>query len=131
MVVNNGKGTEFRQYNHVAAHFGDEADKFISASGHFGNKSPTLVKHYAQDLGFKYITASSKEEYDSISDSFLSEHIGNQPVVFEVFTDSEDESRALEIVRNIIKDNKKAAKAAARRVLGDRSVDAVKKFLKG
>jgi len=131
MVVNNGKGTEFRQYNHVAAHFGDEADKFISASGHFGNKSRTLVKHYAQDLGFKYISASSKEEYNSMADLFLSESIGNQSVVFEVFTDSEEESRALEMVRNTLKDSKKAVKATARRVLGDRSVDAVKKLLKG
>lgn len=130
MVVNNGKGTEFRQYNHVAAHFGDQADEFISASGHFGNKSPRLIKHYAQDLGFKYICASSKEEYESIYGEFLVKDTGGQSVVFEVFTDSEEESRALEIARNIKKDHKKTAKAAARRVLGNRTVNTIKKFLK-
>jgi len=51
-------------------------------------------------------------------------------VVFEVFTDSEEESRALEMIRNIKKDHKNSVKAAARRVLGDRSVNAMKKFLK-
>lgn len=130
MVVNNGKGTEFRQYNHVAAHFGDQADEFISASGHFGNKSPVLIKHYAQDLGFKYISASSKEEYESVYEQFLNKDNGLQSVVFEVFTDSEEESRALEMIRNIKKDHKRSAKAAVRRVFGDSSVNAVKNFLK-
>ncbi|TGN39941.1 thiamine pyrophosphate-binding protein [Marinobacter confluentis] len=129
MVINNGKGTEFRQYNAVAAHFGEQADEFISASGHYGNKSPTLIKHYAQGLGFKYISASSKEEYETVYGEFLEKHTGGQSVVFEVFTDSVEESRALEIVRNIRKEHKMAAKAAARRLLGDRSVKAIKKAL--
>jgi 2-succinyl-5-enolpyruvyl-6-hydroxy-3-cyclohexene-1-carboxylate synthase len=130
MVINNGRGTEFRQYNHVAAHFGDQADEFISASGHYGNKSPTLIKHYAQDLGCKYISASSKANYEAAYGEFLAKDSSGQSIVFEVFTDSEEESRALEMIRNIKKDHKKSAKAAARRVLGDRSVNAMKKFLK-
>lgn len=129
MVINNGKGTEFRQYNHVAAHFGDLADEFIAASGHYGNKSSNLIKHYAQDLGFKYISASSKEEFDSVCNEFLAKDADGQSVVFEVFTDSDKESRALEMVRNIKKDYKKSAKATARRLLGDRSVNALKKIL--
>jgi 2-succinyl-5-enolpyruvyl-6-hydroxy-3-cyclohexene-1-carboxylate synthase len=129
MVVNNGKGTEFRQYNHQAAHFGEQADEFISATGHFGCKSPTLLKHYAQDLGFKYISATSKEEFDSVSSEFLKTDTDGASVVFEVFTDSDKESRALQMVRNIKIDHKKAAKAAARRLLGDRSVEAIKKAL--
>tara|TARA_R110001599_G_scaffold262231_1_gene462691 strand:+ start:3943 stop:5718 length:1776 start_codon:yes stop_codon:yes gene_type:complete len=132
MVINNGKGTEFRQYNHAAAHFGDKADEFISASGHYGNKSPALIKHYAQDLGFKYLKASSKEEYEYVHGEFLAKGSNEKSVVFEVFTDGEQESKALEIVRNIKKDNKtaaQAAKATARRVLGERSVKALKKTL--
>jgi 2-succinyl-5-enolpyruvyl-6-hydroxy-3-cyclohexene-1-carboxylate synthase len=130
MVINNGKGTEFRQYNHVAAHFGEQADEFISASGHYGNKSPTLIKHYAQDLGFKYLSASSKEEFDSVYGEFLAKDAeGGKSVVFEVFTDSEEESQALEMVRNIKKDQKMAVKVAVRRILGDKSVKAIKKAL--
>lgn len=129
MVINNGKGTEFRQYNHVAAHFGEQVDEFIAASGHYGNKSPTLIKHYAQDLGFKYISASSKEEFDSIYSEFLTKDAGEKSVVFEIFTESEEESRALEMVRNIKRDHKKAAKNAAKRLLGDRGVKSIKKIL--
>ena len=130
IVVNNGKGTEFRQYNHLAAHFGEQADEFISASGHYGDKSPTLIKHYAEDLGFKYISAASKEEFSSVCGEFLTKDPGEKSVVFEVFTDSEDESRALEIIRNIKKDYRKVAKEAARRILGDKSVNAVKRMSK-
>jgi 2-succinyl-5-enolpyruvyl-6-hydroxy-3-cyclohexene-1-carboxylate synthase len=129
MVINNGKGTEFRQYNHVAAHFGEQADEFISASGHYGNKSPTLIKHYVQDLGFRYLSASSKEEYEATYREFLGKDTGGQSVVFEVFTDSEEESRALEMIRNIKKDHKKAAKNMARGVLGERGVKVLKKAL--
>jgi len=133
MIINNGKGTEFRQYNHVAAHFGELADDFISASGHFGNKSPTLIKHYAQDLGLKYLSASSKEDYGVAYREFLEKGVGRYSVVFEVFTDSEEESRALEMIRNIKKDHKtaakNAAKNAARSVLGERGVKALNRAL--
>ena len=63
LFINNGKGTEFRNYNHLGALFGEEADNYIAAAGHFGNKSHDLVRHYAEDLGFEYLTADNKEEY--------------------------------------------------------------------
>tara|TARA_R110000822_G_scaffold163794_1_gene304074 strand:- start:15919 stop:17667 length:1749 start_codon:yes stop_codon:yes gene_type:complete len=129
MVVNNGKGTEFRQYNHHAAHFGTEADRFISAAGHFGSKSPDLIKHYAQDLGFKYICASNKQEYEARHHEFLAPKASSESIVFEVFTDSEEESRALEIIRNIKKDHKKTAKSAVRNAIGKNGVKAIKKVL--
>jgi 2-succinyl-5-enolpyruvyl-6-hydroxy-3-cyclohexene-1-carboxylate synthase len=122
MVVNNGKGTEFRQYNHVAAHFGELADEFIAASGHYGNKSPTLVKHYAEDLGFKYISAASKEEFESVFKVFVDPEIGARAVVFEVFTNSEEESKALEMTRKIKVDGKNRAKNLIKKVIGDKSV---------
>tara|TARA_R110001599_G_scaffold70543_7_gene197697 strand:+ start:4010 stop:5752 length:1743 start_codon:yes stop_codon:yes gene_type:complete len=131
MVINNGKGTEFRQYNHVVAHFGDDADDYISAAGHFGNKSQGLIKHYAQDLGFKYICASNEQEYEARYQEFLAGSVEAGPIVFEVFTDSEEESRALELIRNIKKDRTASAKKTARRVLGDRSVNVMKKIIKG
>lgn len=129
MVINNGKGTEFRQYNHVAAHFGEQADEFISASGHYGNKSPTLIKNYAQDLGFKYISASSKEEYEAVYKEFLTKNSGGQSIVFEVFTDSDEESKALEMVRNVKKELKSSAKSAVKKALGTKSINTIKKVL--
>lgn len=94
MLVNNGKGAEFRLYWHPASVFKEKADDFMAAAGHFAHKSPSLVKHYAQDLGFKYITASSKEEFLSVYSEFVEPKI-EQSVIFEVFTKSEDEDAAL------------------------------------
>ena len=128
IVVNNGKGTEFRQYNSLAAHFGEEADEYISASGHFGDKSPDLIKNYAQDLNFVYLAASTKEEYEAALSEFLVDEIGAQPFVLEVFTDSEEESDALRMIQSIAKDPKEAAKTVARTLLSSRGARALKKL---
>ncbi len=100
LVVNNGKGTEFRNYVHPGAAFGEETDDFIAAAGHFKNKSPVLLRHYAEDLGFHYLSASSKEEFIEKAKVFFSQEM-KKSVVFEVFTTSENESEALRRMKNI------------------------------
>ena len=72
MLINNGRGTEFRNYGHPCYPYGESADEFMAAAGHFGNKSLQLVRHYAEDLGYKYITASNKEEFNAVYKDFLS-----------------------------------------------------------
>lgn len=103
MLVNNGCGTEFRNYNNLAVQtrLGEAADSYIAAAGHYGNKSPQLVKHYAEDLGFEYMSASSKDEYLACAERFLTPEPAEKPMVFEVFTDSQCESDALKIMRNL------------------------------
>lgn len=101
LVVNNGRGTEFRNFYHVGSTFGEDADKYIAAAGHYGNKSKSLVKNYSQDLGYEYISASTKEEFDALVEHFTtSEHL-SKPIVFEIFTDSQEESSALKSIWNI------------------------------
>ncbi|MEI8611102.1 thiamine pyrophosphate-binding protein [Enterovibrio sp. Hal110] len=129
MIVNNGKGTEFRQYNHVAANFENQADEFIAAAGHYGNKSSSLIRNYALSLGYEYISASSAEEYNEVYEKFTSPVMGQKSIVFEVFTNSEEESLALEAIRNIRKTYKGNAKNVAKKVLGGRSVNIIKKAL--
>lgn len=133
LLVNNGKGTEFRNYTHFASKFGNEADAFIAAGGHYGNKSRELVKHYAEDLGFEYMSASSKKEYLQQVDKFCSPEIGDKPMIFEVFTTNEDEDEALKIMRNLGTTQsslmKKAVKNAAKEVLGDKGVKSLKKIM--
>lgn len=48
MVINNGLGTEFKNYSYAGAIFGDETDKYIAAAGHYGSKSEDLIKNYAE-----------------------------------------------------------------------------------
>lgn len=119
LLVNNGKGTEFRNYNHPAAQFGEDADKYMAAAGHYGNKSVQLVRHYAEDLGYEYIQASNKEEYLSNIGKFLTSDITNKPILFEVFTNNEDESDALKLMSTLIEDVSFNIRKMARNVLPD------------
>jgi len=129
MLVNNGRGTEFRNYNHLAARFGEDADPFMAAAGHYGHQSDMLVRHYAEDLGFEYMAAHDKEEYLKYLDRFLTPEVTDRPMMFEVFTDSKDESDALYAVNHIERSTKGEAKAAVKKVLGPKGVAAVKKIL--
>lgn len=104
LLVNNGCGGEFNMYNHPGSQFGKDTNLFIAAGGHFGNKSPNLVKHYAQDLGFKYLTASSKEEFIKVVPEFLDEN-KDKSIIFECFTNTDDESNALKLLNTIVPDN--------------------------
>lgn len=130
MLINNGRGTEFRNYNHPAARFGEDADNFMAAAGHFGNQSRNLVMHYAQDLGFEYLSADSKESYADNVDRFLTPEITEHPMLFEVFTDSKDESDALKILYNIETSTKGTAKKLVKDVLGEKGTAALKGLLK-
>ncbi len=130
LLVNNGKGTEFRMYNHHAAHFGPDGDEFVAAAGHYGNKSKTLIKHYVESLGFEYISASNKEEFESVYQKFIEEKITDRPILFEAFTDSDDESEALKIMHRLEVSAEGKAKQALKKMLGDKGIDVVKKMVK-
>jgi len=131
LLVNNGKGTEFKNYGHHAARFGDDAEEFMSATGHFGNRSPILVKAYTEALGFEYLSAKSKEEFEHVYERFLIQEITDRPMIFEVFTDSEEESKALEMMMKIVEPDAKAkAKETVKGLLGDDGVITLKKILK-
>lgn len=136
LLINNGKGGEFRNYGHPCYFLGEEADSFIAASGHFGNKSHELVKHYATDLGFEYISVRNKQEFLAEVDKFLDANDRELPLLIEAFTNSEDESEALRIVLNCIKEEesiatkmKSTAKTAIKEVLGEKTVNKIKTVL--
>ncbi len=131
MVINNGKGTEFRNFNHDGARFGDNADNYIAAAGHFGNKSSELVRHYAEDLGCEYLTASTKEEFINQINRFLTKEMLDKPIIFEVFTESKDESDALYTLYNMDKSASGSAKMIAKGILGENGYNTLKRIVKG
>lgn len=135
MLINNGKGNEFRNYGHPCAFLGDEADEYIAAAGHYGNKSNKLVMDYAENLGYEYLSANNKEEFLKVVDRFLNPEITDKPILLEVFTETEDESDALEMVLNTIVDPKAVikdkVKKVVKEVLPDSAVQAIKKAVKG
>lgn len=134
MIINNGRGTEFRNYDHPCYIFGEDADPYMAAAGHFGNKSFNLLRHYATDLGYEYLYASNKEEFLSNVDKFLTPEITDKPMILEVFTDSQDESDALEIILNYMVDPKQQIKNEAEKILkkiiGNNGIKLLKKAIK-
>ncbi len=130
MLINNGRGTEFRNYNHPASRFGDAADLFMAAAGHYGAQSETLVKHYSEDLGYEYMSASNKEEYLKKSERFLIPELTDKPMIFEVFTDFQCESDAIKMMNSLEISASESAKKLAKKVLGDKGVQVVKKLIK-
>ena len=103
MLINNGLGVEFKRFdiNVQKAGLGDKANAFVSAEGHFGRKSKSLVKHYAEDLGFIYISASSKKEYEDAVPIFFNEEISTS-ILFEVFIDEHEDANALIQFRKMV-----------------------------
>ena len=128
ILINNGRGIEFRNYRHPSAGFGDDADPYMAAAGHFGNKSEKLVKHYSGDLGFEYYAATNKEEFYGLESVIVDSQKTNEPIIFEMFTNTEDESKALEMIRNIYQD--KSARQLAMNILGESGIKTVKKILR-
>ena len=131
LVINNGHGQEFRTYGHRAAQFGEDTDKYIAAAGHYGNKSKSLIKHYAEDLGFKYLSADSKESFNAVYMDFITTEDVGLPIIFEVFTDNDDETEATRIITGLNGETGSGAKQLAKQVLGEKGVRALKSFLKG
>ena len=136
MLINNGNGNIFKHNVHPCHQkLGDEnTEKFLSAAGHFGHKSPVLVKHFAEDLGFEYLTASSKEELENVKERFLSPNHTEKPMLLEIFTNDEDERAAYSMLSNIKTDAsskaKNAMKSFAKSVLSPESIRKIKKIIK-
>lgn len=130
LLVNNGLGAEFRNYRHPAEEaLGEEANPFVAAEGHFGNKSRDVVRHYATDMGFEYLSADNKDEFLSLVERFVDSNIGQRPMLLEVFTTPEDERAALRMVRSLRQTTKGAAKRKAKEILGQRGMQAMKKVM--
>ena len=133
LLVNNGKGNEFRNYNHPCYFLGEAAEDYVAAARHYGNKSRVLVKHYAEDLGYEYMSASNKDEFAKVMSRFVSSDKFEKPILFEVFTETKDESDALEMVLNMVVDKQaemiRKMKNAVRGVVGSKGVEVIKKIL--
>lgn len=134
LVVNNGKGAEFKIYSHPVSTFGELGDVYMAAAGHFGNQSTDLIRHYAEDLDFEYLTASNKEEFIESANRFTTPELTDKPMIFEVFTNSADENDGVYAMNHIVYDTTEKAKTivkdAIKSVAGEKALSAVKSLLK-
>lgn len=109
LLINNGVGTEFKNYNHRAAYFGEDANKYMAAKGHNGFKNCELVKELCKNVGITYLSAASKEEYLKNRSLWLKK--GDAPILLEAFTTDKNESDALKLMNTIAQDQSIKAKA--------------------
>lgn len=132
LLVNNDGGNIFRHNGHPSQVWlgFEEANKYIAAAGHFGRKSPDFVKNYAENLGFEYLTASGEDEFKDAADRFLTPEVTDKPMLFEVFTESKNDSNAFEMMANVDLDAKGQAKAVVKQVLGDKGMSVLRKIMK-
>ena len=132
LIVNNDGGNIFRRNGHPSQVWlgFEEANKYIAAAGHFGRRSPDFVKNYAENLGFEYLTASNYEEFDTAVKRFTTPEMTDKPMLFEIFTESKDDSNAFEIMANVDLDTKGHAKAVLKQVLGEKGMETLRKIIK-
>lgn len=85
------------------------------------------------DLGYEYLTAGNKDEFNALVDRFLASEITEKPVLLEVFTQTEDESKALEQIMNVILDSKltlkNTIKQTVKNLLGKNGYEIVRKIV--
>lgn len=133
LVVNNGKGAEFKIYTHPAAEFGKEGDCYMAAAGHYGYKSADLIRHYVEDLGYEYLSASDKDSFLKQMKRFTIPECTEKSMIFEVFTDAQDESDAIYAMNHIVSTPsgtaRDFAKKAIKKVAGEKGAEKVKKLI--
>lgn len=135
LLINNGMGAEFRNYDHPAYFLGDLAAPYIAAAGHYGNKSKSLVKGYVEALEYGYMAAHNKEEFLSQIDDFVSPNISTS-IVWEVFVEQQAENSALEIMLNLVPKPaddvplQKKIKRQIKSIMGEDKIQAIKTLLK-
>lgn len=99
LLLNDGKGAEFSHF--MFPKYQGDRDAFIAGAGHFGNQSKSLVKQYAENLGFEYMQASNKEDFLSKYKRFIAPSLTEKPMLFEIITSTDCQSDAWEALCNI------------------------------
>lgn len=124
LLINNGGGAEFKIMTRNWK-VGVNVDDFIAANGHNGN-----AKGWAENCGFTYLSASSKEDVNAYCKQFVS--ASERPILLEVFTQEDDETVAME---NLLQANRVVSvegkvKRVVSGIVGEKGVEMIKKVLK-
>lgn len=105
IVVNNGRGIEFRNYCHPSSMaFGKAVDSFVAAAGHFGSQQNSAIVDLCRNADIQYYAISCKDDFVKVMPQLISPERG-MSMVIECFTDPTDESNALYLYRQYVKDS--------------------------
>jgi 2-succinyl-5-enolpyruvyl-6-hydroxy-3-cyclohexene-1-carboxylate synthase len=102
LLVNNSAGVEFRLNATLEDQWAEATNEFISAYGHNGS-----MKAWAESMNFHYMSARSKSELRENIKEFCAPDLNKfgRPVLFEVFTEIEDEQKGLDMIRETNRPN--------------------------
>lgn len=124
LLINNHGGAEFKI---MTSNWEEkiETKRYISAEGHNGN-----AKGWAENCGFSYLSANTKEEFQKNKELFVDR--SDKPILFEIFTKSNDEKIAKDIFisSNKIDNMNGGLKSITRSIVGDKGVALIKNILK-
>ena len=131
LVVNNGLGFEMKfpaswGYS-IANSIGVSEDNYVCAAGHYS--SPDLIKSYVYGLGFEYLKVSTKDQYFDCLPKIVSNEKQDRTLVVEIVVNSENEDAALNLIGSIMVDESNVAKAAIKKAIGKKGIDAIKKMM--
>lgn len=105
IVINNGRGIEFRNYCHPASKaFGIGADSYVAAAGHFGHQSNSTIAYLCESASIEYYRVENGESFKKLETKFLGIAV-DMPMIIEAITTPENESLALETYRQIVEDS--------------------------
>lgn len=124
LLINNNGGAEFKIMTHAWKQSID-VEQFISANGHNGS-----AKGWAENCGFKYLSANTKEKFYSCIDTFVKPN--SQPVLLEIFTNGDDDASAISIMleTNKYKEKEDFTKSALKSMIGENGIKMIKSILK-
>lgn len=130
LLVNNNGGAEFK-INTI--HLQTDVSRYIAADNHFKN-----AKAWTEDNGFIYLSAKTKDELNSLVDTFVAP--SEKPIILEVFTDADNQRKAISMMISSCwngtnddrknKQLKNTVKSAATKIVGDKGIGLLKQIIK-
>jgi 2-succinyl-5-enolpyruvyl-6-hydroxy-3-cyclohexene-1-carboxylate synthase len=127
LLVNNSGAAEFHFY--IGEKNIPTLDEYISV------RHKSTAKGWVESCGFKYLAASTREEFDAAVVGFVSEE-SDRPVLLEVFTDMKVDAAvtrelySLNKLEDGIGSKKQMVKKLAATVLGDKGLEKAVKIAK-
>ena len=123
LLINNGGGGEFKIMTNAWKH-NPQVERYISANGHYGS-----AQGWAENCGFKYLSSSNKDDFNETSSQFLED--SERPVIFEIFTNEDDDAMAVKLLTESnrhFSDTDKMKKILTS-IVGEKGVKAIKSIM--
>lgn len=103
IVVNNGRGIEFRNYCHPASRaLADGADPYVAAAGHFGNQVNSAIVDLCKSANIRYYRVANKDCFLEVENDFLKSNL-DSAIIIEAETTPQNENLALMTYRQFAK----------------------------